>query len=138
MAGQERGAAYPALATVFIGDEGDESTWLHELGHIVRPRIDPDSLVRLITAAKEQFPVVTSEQVNDAAHPTTLQPIHLPEGKYLNINRRYCGLDHSGPGQDAENDEIWAILFTEYCGGFEFPPDLRAMLEEIIANLTVP
>lgn len=127
MAGQERGAAYPALATVFIGDDGDESTWLHELGHIVGPRIDQQSLAALVTAAKEHFPLVTSDQVNDAADPITLQPTHLPDGKYLNINRRYCGLDHSGPGQDAENDEIWVLAVIrkrrfldvrrEGCGG---------------------
>jgi len=138
MAGQERGAAYPALATVFIGDDGDESTWLHELGHLLTPRIDAQLLTELVRAAKEHFPVVSGDQVKDAADPISLRPTHLPDGTYLLINRRYCGLDQSGPGQDAENDEIWAILFTEYCGGFGFPPNIRAVLEEIIASITAP
>jgi len=72
----------------------------------------------------------------DAADPVTLQPTNLSEGIYMNVNRRYHGLDHFGAGADAQSDEIWAILFGEYCGGFELPPTIRDMLEEIVLGVT--
>jgi hypothetical protein len=135
---QELGKAYPPLATVFIGRLAGSSTWFHELGHVIYARIDADLKAKLVAAAKANFPVISSDQVTDAADPVTKKPIALPEGKYLNINRRYCGVDHSGPDADAESDEIWAILFSEYCGGFEFPSSVRVILEEIIIHLTTP
>jgi hypothetical protein len=134
--GQERGISYPLLNTVFIGDRGDQSTWFHELGHLLYPKIESDQARRLAEAARTEFPVVSGDQVLDGADPVTLQPTHLPEGIYIRVNRRYHGLDHSGPGADTENDEIWAVLFAEYCGGFELPPTIRVLLEEIILGLS--
>lgn len=133
---QELGKAYPPLATVFIGRSAGASTWFHELGHVVYSRIDRERIAKLVAAATAHFPVISNDEVTDAADPVTLKSIALPKGKYLNINRRYCGLDHSGLEADAETDEMWAILFSEYCGGFEFPTSIRAILEQIVSDLT--
>lgn len=135
---QERGKAYALLSTVFIGEKAAMPTWFHELGHVVFPRIDKEKVSLLAAAAKARYPVVSSEDAPEAHDPDTMQPMPLPQGIYLKLNGQFYGLDHSGPGQDAENDEVWAILFTEYCGGFDFPTNISAMLEEIIASLTAP
>ena len=110
-------------------------TWFHELGHIVFPRIDEEQIARLAAEAKKHFPVVSTDEVLDARDPDTMETIALPNGTYLNINRMYCGLDHSGDGEIVVNDEIWAILFTEYYCGFELPQSIRALLNEIIGEL---
>ncbi|HXS95940.1 MAG TPA: hypothetical protein VN736_15145 [Candidatus Limnocylindrales bacterium] len=135
---QERGKAYALLSTAFIGGKAAIPTWFHELGHLVFPRIDKEKVSRLSAAAKQRYPVVSSDDVPEALDPNTMRPVRLPKGTYLKLNGQFYGLDHSGPGVDAENDEIWAILFTEYCGGFEFPTNIRTMLEEIITSLAAP
>lgn len=135
---QELGKAYPPLATVFIGRCAGASTWFHELGHIVYSRIDRGQMAKLVAAATAHFPVISNDQVTDAGDPITLKSISLPAGRYLKINRRYCGLDHSGPDADAEADEMWAVLFSEFCGGFEFPVNIRAILEGIVNTLKTP
>jgi hypothetical protein len=133
--GQGRGKTYPLLATVFIGAKAQDLTWFHELGHVVYARIDKDQVAKLATAAKEKFPVVSGGDAQGAVDPSTMQPIALPEGIYLKMNGHYHGLDHSGPGADAESDELWAVLFGGYCQDFEFPPRVRGILEKIIEDL---
>ena len=135
---QERGKAYALLSTIFIGEKAATATWLHELGHVVYPRIDKERISRLAAAVKERYPVVSSDDVSHAIDPDTRQPTALPKGVYLKLNGQFCGLDHSGPGVDAENDEIWAILFTEHCGGFEFAPSISHILGEILTDLIMP
>lgn len=130
------GKTYPPLATIFIGENAFLRTWFHELGHVVYPRIDKERVSRLVTATKLYFPVVSSDRVSAALDPTTLKATTLPKGIYLKMNGQFYGLDHSGPGANAENDELWAILFGEYCSGFELPPSVLAILEEIIGGLT--
>jgi hypothetical protein len=135
---QERGKAYPALATVFIGRNADLGTWFHELGHLLFPRLMKDEVSSLAAAAKELYPVVSSTTVADALDPVTFNVTALPGGLYLNINRQYCGLDHSGDNEEAFIDEIWAILFSEHCKGVTLRGPLQAMVETIVAGLESP
>lgn len=134
---QERGKAYPLLATVFIGSKAGSATWFHELGHMVFSRLDREDVTSLAEATRSFYPVVSSDEVADAADPDTLQTIPLPKGLYLNINRQYCGLDHSGDDEEAVSDEIWAILFAEHCKGVELPADIHVILERITFKLQV-
>ncbi len=132
---QERGKAYPLLSTVFIGKKAGPATWFHELGHLLYQRIDKDITTALAQIARATYPVVSSDEVTDAVDPDTLEKTPLPKGVYLNINGQYCGLDHSGKGEDATNDELWAILFTEHCKGFDLPANLQTFLKGILASL---
>jgi len=134
---QERGKAYPLLSTVFIGKKAGLATWFHELGHLLHQRIDKDRTAALAQIARTTYPVVSSDEVSDAIDPDTLQTTSLPEGVYLNINGQYCGLDHSGDSEDAMNDELWAILFTEHCKGCELPSDIQVLVGQIVAKLEV-
>lgn len=133
---QGRGKAYPLLTTVFIGETAMSRTWFHELGHLVYSRLEKELVSRLVLAAREHFPVVSSERVPVAIDTSTMKPTAVLKGSYLKINGMLCGLDHSGPGADGENDELWAILFAEYCEGSELPLKIRAIVEEIITALS--
>jgi hypothetical protein len=121
---------------VFIGEKAGPATWFHELGHVLSPRIDKERMTQLGKAAQEHYPVVSSENVSNAVDPDTLRATALPKGIYLNINGKYCGLDHSGPDADAVNDEVWAIVFSEHCSGFGLPVKIGTMVSEIIASLS--
>lgn len=132
---QQRGKAYPGLRTAFIGDRAEATTWFHELGHIVYPRIDKGQIRRLATVARGCCPVVAADSVSNALGPATRQPSAMDSGLYLNVNGKYCGLDLSGKDEDAIDDEIWATLFAEHCTGFGLPQAVRAVLEEVIAGL---
>ena len=132
---QERGKAYPMLATVFIGRNAGLGTWLHELGHLLFSRLVKDEVSSLAATAKDLYPVTPGALVTDAQDPVTFTGTALPSGLYLNINRQYCGLDHSGEDEDAVKDEIWAILFSEYCRGADLLGPLHAMIETMVSKL---
>lgn len=117
---QERGQTYPLFATVFIGEKAGLRKWFHELGHVVYRRIDKERMATLAVAAKKYFLVVSNDEVSNAIDPAMMPTTTLPKGLYLKINWRSCGLD-SKEEENTVNAEIWAILFSEYCGGFEFP-----------------
>ena len=134
---RQRGQIYQLFATMFIGEKAGLRTWFHELGRVVCTRIDKERIARLAVAAKKYFLVISNDEVSNAIDPDMMQKTTLPKGLYLKTNWRYCGLDHSGEEENTVNDEIWAILFSEYCGGFEFPPKVRGILEEIITGLTI-
>ena len=132
---QERGKAYPQLATVFIGRHAGLGTWFHELGHVVFSRLAKDDVSSLATAAKQLYPVVSSDEVSDAQDPVTFTGTALPNGLYLNINRQYCGLDHSGEDEEAVKDEIWAILFSEHCKGVGLRGPVQGLVETMVSKL---
>jgi hypothetical protein len=76
-------------------------------------------------------------EVSNAIDPDMMQRPTLQKGLDLKTNWRYCGLDHFEREENSVNPEIWAILFSAYCGGFGFPTNVRIILEEIITGLTI-
>lgn len=133
---QNRGCAYAPFRTIFIGDESDDRTWYHELGHVCYylKIVAPDK-ARLATEARKQLQFLHSHEITNAADPVTGQPIRLPDGMYIVINKRYCGLDHSGSDEDVQNDEIWAHLFAEYCCSREMPETVVAIMDSMLAEI---
>jgi hypothetical protein len=81
------------------------------------------------------YRVVSHEEMTPVQHRVTNELVSPSPGRYLLINGRYHGLDHSGDEADGEADELWAALFEEYqsCRGLE--PDIRALIEELIVEI---
>lgn len=134
--GQGIGKAYPLLSTIFIGEPPLLETWFHELAHVVFPRLDKQLVKRLDDAMRERYPVVTDDKVPVALDPLSHEETPLPKGRYLKINGQYLGLDHSEGGAASEDDEMWSHAFALYCIGFEFPPNIKDCLKEMIEYIS--
>jgi hypothetical protein len=46
------------------------------------------------------------------------------------------GVDHSGDGAEGEADELWAVLFTEYQMGRPLRQNVRALVKELLYNIS--
>jgi hypothetical protein len=134
------GKAFPACRTVFIAYDATPQTWFHEFGHLLYWRLKnkPDLLEiskTLQEVALREYPVVTHEQMTLVIHPKTRDEVPPAPGRYILIDGRYFGLDHSGDGADVEADELWAVLFTEYQMGRTLRQNVRVVVEELVAAL---
>jgi hypothetical protein len=134
------GSAYRNLRTVFVKDGAKLETWYHEFGHILYGCIknNPDILAlfkRLQQQTILTCPVVLHDQMTPVQHHLTNELVSPSPGRYVLINGRYHGLDHSGGDADGEADELWASLFEEYQSGRELKTEIRNLIEGIIAAL---
>jgi hypothetical protein len=127
------GLSYRNQMTVFVRDGAKLETGYHESGHILFGCIRNDAEILALFMSLQQkayaiYPVMSQEEMTPVQHPVT-GCLALPApGRYVLINRRYHGLDHSGA--EAEGDELWASLFEEYQSGRELKSGIRALVEE--------
>lgn len=111
MAPQHRGKSYPLFATAFIGRHADIGTWFHELGHLVYTRLTPDERASFAQCVHEHGSILDSDGTRTCIDPGSRAEVLLTRGKYLKIEDRLLGLDHSGTDEEAINDECWAAIF---------------------------
>ena len=88
-----------------------------------RNGVSRDKAANLATAAKSLYPIIPS-QAN----------LPIPNERCIQLasSRSYGFTHHAG---EAEDEEMWAILFGEHCAGFELHPAVQKMVDEIIADL---
>ena len=138
--GQDRGLSYRNALTVFIDDGSALETWYHEFGHILYGCIKNNASILepfklLQQEAVATYQIVSHEEMTPVQHPVTNHPVSPPPGRYVLINGRYHGLDHSGVDEESEADELWASLFEEYHSCTKLKRIIRALVEEIIAAI---
>jgi hypothetical protein len=131
------GSSFRNMRTVFVRDEAKLETWYHEFGHILYGCIknNPEILIlfqSLQQEATSTYPVVSQEEMTPVQHHLTNEPVSPLPGRYVLINGRYHGLDHSGDDAEGESDELWASLFEEYQSGRELTIRVRTLVETII------
>ena len=136
------GLAYCDENTIFVSQNESSDTFYHELAHLLFLRIPHELVKRLDDEARNHFSVRTHREIPDALDPKKSKPVRVPAGKYMLINRKYCGLDHSGTSNDAQRNEIWAHLFSEYRAGltrsgYGVPERIQSIIEEIIMALEI-
>jgi hypothetical protein len=134
------GSSYRNLRTVFINDQAKLETWYHEFGHVLYGCIKNNAdILALFKSLQHEatltYPVVSREQMTPVQHHSTNQLVSPAPGRYVLINGRYHGLDHSGDGAEGEADELWASLFEEYQSGRELKTKVRALIEGIVAAI---
>ena len=96
--------------------------------------------LRAMFARLEDEAIRNHLEISDGSTTRVRQPLTnkatiLPRGRYLFINDKYHGLDHSGDGADGESDELWASLFEEYHGDRELPAGLGTAMSNIVNTL---
>jgi hypothetical protein len=130
--------AEPLACTIFIKNPWTSqlSSWFHEMGHVLfhlgedgscaeqRSGVSREKAARLAASAKLAYDIVASLATPPIPGEKCIQ---LAEG-------RAYGFTHHGP--EGEDEELWAILFGEYCAWLELRPPVREIVEDIISDLT--
>jgi hypothetical protein len=134
------GLSYRNLRTAFVSAGAQLETWYHEFGHILYGCVknNPEILALFKTLQQEAvaaYPIVSQERMTPVQRAFTSELVSPSPGRYVLINGRYHGLDHSGGEAEGEADELWASLFEEYQSRRELKREVRALTEQIIAAI---
>lgn len=129
------GLAFCDLNTIFVAHGADRKTYWHELAHLLFGKIRSELALKLSKVAQAEYDVLNADQITGAINPRSGKREPLPKGRYICVNGRYCGIDHSGAAEEQQSDEIWASLFAEYCAGDPLVETVQQIMEEILADL---
>jgi hypothetical protein len=132
---QHRGKAFPTFSTVFIGRNADLTTWFHELAHIVYPTLLADEKAGFAASIKQHASIVTMTGTETVRDPKTGGETVVAPGKYLVLDGRLIGIDHSGADQEAMDDECWAAIFGLGFTKTPVPIPIADVFDSVIARL---